>query len=290
MQLVRFAITNDESESGTQNVESWGIMTADGIRDFGSLLRTCPTMLDLISDWESLSDQLDSLMADAPLLPIDTPLLSPVPECGNVICIGLNYRDHAIETGAEIPTEPVVFSKLKGTLCAHGDDVPLPAVSHEVDFEAELVVVIGKTAQNVPREKAAEHIFGYMCGHDVSARDWQKGRPGGQWLLGKSFPHFAPVGPCIVPSQFVANPHELNVRLRLNGELMQDSSTKQLIFNTSELIAHLSQCTILRPGDLIFTGTPPGVGAARTPPVFLKSGDVCEVEVEGLGVLRNRFV
>jgi 2-keto-4-pentenoate hydratase/2-oxohepta-3-ene-1,7-dioic acid hydratase in catechol pathway len=218
------------------------------------------------------------------------PLLSPVPENGKTICIGLNYRDHAIETGAEIPTEPVVFSKLQGTLCGPGTPIPLPAVSHQVDYEAELVLVIGRTAQSVSEETADEYIFGYMCGHDVSARDWQKGRPGGQWLLGKSFPQFAPVGPWLVTKEQVKDACNLKIQMRINDEVMQDSNTQQLIFKPQQLISYLSRCCILQAGDLIFTGTPPGVGAARKPPRFLRAGDICEVEIEGLGVLRNPVV
>jgi 2-keto-4-pentenoate hydratase/2-oxohepta-3-ene-1,7-dioic acid hydratase in catechol pathway len=204
-----------------------------------------------------------------------------------VICIGLNYRDHAIETGAEIPGEPVVFSKFNTTLVGHGDSIRLPAVSSEVDYEAELVVVIGKKAKHVPAAAAMDYVFGYTCGHDVSARDWQKGRPGGQWLLGKTFDTFAPTGPCIVPVSEVSDPANLRVRMHLNGEVVQDSTTAQLIFDIPSLIEHLTKIVTLLPGDLIFTGTPPGVGAARNPPVFLKPGDDCKVEIEGIGTLAN---
>ncbi len=214
-------------------------------------------------------------------------LLTPVPPPEKLICIGLNYRDHAIETGAEIPTEPVVFSKFNSTLIGHGDTIRLPKVSQEVDYEAELVVVIGRTAKHVSEADAMEHVFGYSCGHDVSARDWQKGRPGGQWLLGKTFDTFAPVGPCVVTTQELPDPSNLRVRMHLNGEVVQDSTTAQLIFDIPSLIAHLSKIVTLKPGDLIFTGTPPGVGAARTPPLFLKPGDQCTVEIEGIGKLTN---
>lgn len=282
MQLIRFL--------NAEGNETWGLNTSEGYVDCGALMKTCPTMLDAIQEWDAIRGQIDELSAKAPKANPNTRLLSPVPEIGNTICIGLNYRDHAIETGAEIPTEPVVFSKLKGALCGQDDEVPLPTVSSKVDFEAELVIVIGSRTANVSLEESEDSIFGYMCGHDVSARDWQKGRPGGQWLLGKSFPHFGPVGPFLVPKEFVDAPCDLNISLRINGETFQDSNTKQLIFKPLELVSHLSQCTILQPGDMIFTGTPPGVGAARTPPRFLRSGDVCEVEIQGLGVLRNRFV
>ncbi len=285
MKLVRFQLNGEES------AESWGVCQGETISDLGNLLKTCPTLLDAIHEWDQLAAKLESIIEDAPKLPRDdVKLLSPLPEQGKTICIGLNYRDHALETGADIPTEPVVFNKLQGTLCGPGDEIPLPAVSQQVDYEAELVMVIGKSAWNVSEAEAESYIFGYMCGHDVSARDWQKGRPGGQWLLGKSFPHFAPTGPYLVPKAFVADPCNLRVQMRINGETLQDSNTKQLIFNPSELIAYLSQCCVLQPGDLIFTGTPPGVGMARTPPRFLQPGDQCEVEIEGLGILKNPVV
>jgi 2-keto-4-pentenoate hydratase/2-oxohepta-3-ene-1,7-dioic acid hydratase in catechol pathway len=214
-------------------------------------------------------------------------LLPPVPPPEKIICIGLNYRDHAIETGAEIPTEPVVFSKFNSTLIGHGDSIRLPAVAHEVDYEAELVVIIGRTAKHVSEDRAMDYVFGYTCGHDVSARDWQKGRPGGQWLLGKTFDTFAPVGPCVVTTQELPDPTDLRVRMHLNGEVVQDSTTAQLIFDIPSLIAHLTKIVTLKPGDLIFTGTPPGVGAARNPPLFLKPGDRCTVEIDGIGSLSN---
>lgn len=214
-------------------------------------------------------------------------LLPPLPMPEKVICIGLNYRDHAIETGSPIPTEPVVFSKFNTAIVGHGDAIVLPAVASEVDYEAELVVVIGKTTKHVTAADAMDHVFGYTCGHDVSARDWQKGRPGGQWLLGKSFDTFAPIGPCLVTADELTDPSDVRVRMMLNGETVQDSTTAQLIFDIPTLIAHLSTIMTLKAGDVIFTGTPPGVGAARKPPMFLKPGDVCEVAIDGIGVLKN---
>lgn len=213
--------------------------------------------------------------------------LPPIPAPGKIICIGLNYRDHALETGKDIPSEPVCFGKFGNTVIGDGDTIRLPAVCQKVDYEAELVVVIGKTASRVSADNARQHVAGYMNGHDVSARDWQGGRPGGQWLLGKSPDTFAPIGPYIVTADEVPDPENLRVQLRLNGETMQDGNTKEFIFGINAVIAHLSQLITLQPGDIIFTGTPPGVGMARKPPVFLKAGDTVEVEVEGLGVLTN---
>ncbi len=217
-------------------------------------------------------------------------LLPPVPDPQKVICIGLNYADHAREGGVEPPEEPVLFNKFPTALIAHGDPIVLPRESSEVDYEAELVVVIGRGGRHIARERAYEHIAGYCPGHDVSARDWQLRKPGKQWLLGKTFDTFAPYGPALVTRDEAPRPGELRVQFRLNGQTMQDSNTRQFIFPIDELVAYVSQVCTLRPGDLIFTGTPPGVGFARKPPVFLKPGDVAEVEIEGIGVLRNPVV
>jgi len=216
-------------------------------------------------------------------------LLAPVQGPSKVICIGLNYRDHALESNSPIPTEPVVFNKFPQAVVGPEDAVVLPSVAHEVDYEAELVVVIGKAGKRIRKEDAFQHVAGYTVGNDVSARDWQKGRPGGQWLLGKTPDTFAPTGPFLVTADEV-DPHDLKIQLRLNGETMQNSSTRELIFGVDALIAHMSQLFALQPGDLIFTGTPPGVGAARKPPVFIKPGDRMEVEIESLGILSNPVV
>jgi len=220
----------------------------------------------------------------------DVELVTPICDPEKIICIGLNYADHAAESNAEIPAEPVVFNKFPTALRGPNENIELPPQSDSVDYEAELVVVIGKEGKNISEANALDYVAGYMCGHDVSARDWQKHKPQGQWLCGKSFDSFAPTGPYLVTTDEIPDPHNLNIRFRLNGTEMQNSSTSQFIFNVNQLLAYLSQVCTLKPGDLLFTGTPPGVGAARKPRVFLKPGDVAEVEVEGLGVLRNPVV
>ena len=224
--------------------------------------------------------------------PIDVPkrLLPPTPPGEKILCIGLNYRDHAIETGADIPSEPVVFSKFNSSRIGHGDPIVLPRVSHEVDYEAEMVLIIGKAGRHIDPANAFEHLAGITAGHDVSARDWQKGRPGGQWLLGKAFETSAPLGPAWIPLPDANVLSDLPVQMRLNGDLVQDSTTAQLIFGPDELIAHLSQFFTLRPGDLIFTGTPPGVGMAKDPPRYLRPSDLCEVRVGDLPPLANHCV
>lgn len=215
---------------------------------------------------------------------------APLSNPEKLICIGKNYADHAKEMGGEPPDIPVVFSKFASAIIGHQGSVVLPKISNQVDFEAELVVVIGRAGRSIPREEAMNHVFGYTCGNDISARDWQKGRPGGQWLVGKTFDTFAPLGPWIVTADEVGDPHDLEITLRLNGDVMQASNTRHLIFPIDELIAHVSRFCTLVPGDLVFTGTPAGVGAGRTPPVFLKPGDLLEVDIEKIGSLSNAVV
>lgn len=217
-------------------------------------------------------------------------LLPPVPRPEKIICIGLNYADHARETGKEAPSEPVVFNKLQTALRAAGDPIVLPRLSSKVDYEAELVVVIGVRGRHIPKERALDYVAGYTCGNDVSARDWQQHKPGGQWLLGKSFDSFAPLGPELVTADEVGNASNLAIRLSINGRTMQDSRTSQLIFGVPELISYISGICTLAAGDLIYTGTPSGVGVARKPPVYLQPGDTVEVEIEKVGVLRNPVV
>lgn len=223
-------------------------------------------------------------------LPSDIKILAPIPDPQKVICVGLNYADHAKESGVAPPDEPVFFSKFPTAVAAHGDPISLPKVSTQVDYEAELVVVIGKGGKNIPRGEALSHVAGYCPGHDVSARDWQLNKPGKQWLLGKTFDTFAPYGPTLTTPDEAGDPNNLRIALRLNGTTMQDSSTTQLIFKIDELVSYISNVCTLLPGDIIFTGTPPGVGAARKPPVFLKPGDTVEVEIENLGTLSNPCV
>lgn len=217
-------------------------------------------------------------------------LLPPLFDPGKILCIGLNYKDHALETKAEIPFEPVVFSKFSSTITAPEQPIILPRVAKDVDFEAELVVVIGVPGKHISESDALKHVAGYCCGNDVSARDWQKGRPAGQWLLGKTPDTFAPLGPWFVTADEIRDPQNLSIKLRLNGQTMQDGHTSQMIYPIPKLIAHISQLISLETGDIIFTGTPAGVGVARDPKVFLKSGDVVEVEIEKLGVLRNTVI
>jgi len=237
--------------------------------------------------WEPVMRAIEA----GPATPLaSTRLLAPVLDPQKIICVGLNYADHAAETGATTGDEPVIFNKFPTALCGPEAPIELPLESSEVDYEAELVVVIGRRARRITRQQAWEHIAGYACGHDVSARDWQKGKPGKQWLLGKSFDTFAPLGPWLATPDEIPDTGQLPIELRLNGVVMQSSNTNQLIFPIDYLVSYMSHVCTLLPGDLIYTGTPPGVGVARTPPVFLKPGDVAEVSLPGLGTLRNPVI
>jgi 2-keto-4-pentenoate hydratase/2-oxohepta-3-ene-1,7-dioic acid hydratase in catechol pathway len=220
----------------------------------------------------------------------DTRLMAPIHDPQKVICVGLNYRDHAIESKMAIPKEPVLFSKFPSALIGHGEPIVLPSVSTKVDYEAELVIVVGKRGRRIAEANAMEHVAGYSVGHDVSARDWQLEKDGKQWMVGKTFDTFAPMGPTLVTKDEIPDPHRLGIRLRLNGKTMQSSNTEQMIFSVAQLISYISIVVTLEPGDLIFSGTPPGIGHAQTPPVYLKPGDVTEVEIDGLGILRNPAV
>ena len=218
-------------------------------------------------------------------------LLAPL-EPRDILCIGLNYRKHAEEGGQEPPEHPVLFMKNVGAVQNPGDPIVLPRVlrSDSVDYECELAVVIGKTCHNVSRDRALEHVLGYTCGNDISARDWQRNGGGGQWCRGKTFATFCPLGPAIVTTDEIPDPNTLAITTRVNGELMQDWTTSDMIFDVPALIEFLSASTKLLPGTVILTGTPHGVGFARTPPVFLKAGDTVSVEIEKIGCLTNPVV
>ncbi len=264
----------------------------DKIVDLNRTDPTLPaTMIELLRLGPAGIQRARAAAAKGDLLSLDSvKLLAPVPRPEKVICVGLNYADHARETGKELPSEPVIFNKFVTAVSAHGDPIVLPKVSRKVDYEAELVVIVGRGGRHISRETALSHVAGYCCGNDVSARDWQTGKPAGQWLLGKSFDTFAPFGPELVTADEIGDPGNLRVQLRLNGRTMQDSSTSQFIFSVSELIAYVSGVCTLHTGDVLFTGTPSGVGFARKPPVYLQPGDIAEVEIERIGVLRNPIV
>jgi len=217
-----------------------------------------------------------------------TKLLAPVQPTA-IICIGLNYRRHAQETGAKIPEYPVVFFKGINTVLDPGEPILLPTQlkSDEVDYECELAVVIGRAGKNISRQNALDHVLGYTCCNDVSARDWQIKRGGGQWSRGKTFDTFSPLGPVLVTPDEIPNPNDLKIRTVLNDEVMQDWNTNDMIFDVPALIEFLSGSTTLLPGTVILTGTPHGVGMAQKPPRWLRAGDNVTIEIEKIGALHN---
>ena len=214
------------------------------------------------------------------MLPIDRPQ--------KIVCIGLNYSDHAGEQGVPLPERPILFAKWPNTLIGPGEPIVVPAISQKVDYEAELGVVIGRQVKGVSADTALEAVAGYVCVNDVSARDLQFGD--GQWVRGKSPDTFCPVGPRLVPASEIPDPQALRIRAVLNGETMQDSTTANMVFGVAEIVSFVSQAITLEPGDLIATGTPAGVGAFRDPPVFMQAGDEVTIEIEGIGSLTNPVV
>lgn len=234
---------------------------------------------DLYAGLEPTGERIEVRKWLAPLVPV------------NIFCIGLNYRDHAAETGAALPEHPVIFMKPTTSLAHPGDPILLPASclqGPEVDYEAELAVVIGRTAKDVPVASALGHVLGYTCANDISARRWQKHGGGGQWVRGKGFDSFCPLGPVLITTDEIPDPQVLGIRCELNGRLMQEGNTADMIFSVAELISRLSRDTTLLPGTLILTGTPAGVGFTRQPPVFLAPDDRVRVSVEGIGTLENK--
>ncbi len=211
------------------------------------------------------------------MLPIDRP--------SKIVCVGLNYRDHAEEQGAPLPQAPLLFAKWQNTLIGPGEPIVIPPIVTKCDYEAELGVVIGSRVRGASKENALEAVMGYICVNDVSARDLQFAD--GQWTRGKSPDTFCPVGPRLVPRDEIDDPQHLSIRAVLNGTPMQESSTSNMVFGVAELIAYITQTITLEPGDLIATGTPAGVGAFRDPPVFMHPGDEITIEIEGLGSLTN---
>ncbi|RAL08688.1 fumarylacetoacetate hydrolase family protein [Aspergillus homomorphus CBS 101889] len=222
-------------------------------------------------------------------------LLAPLArqDIGTVRCLGLNYEQHAKESNLPLPKYPVLFYKPVTSISGPTDDIPVPVMAQHgegLDYECELVAVIGKEAKDVPESQALDYILGYAVGNDVSHRDWQLKLGGGQWGLGKGFDGWAPFGPGIVSSQIISDPNNLHIATKLNGQTVQSSSTKDMIFSVAKTISFLSQSTTLLPGDLIFTGTPQGVGMGRKPALWLKDGDMVEVSLDGVGSCVNKVV
>ncbi|QEX24622.1 5-carboxymethyl-2-hydroxymuconate isomerase [Hypericibacter adhaerens] len=263
---------------------SWGAAAGTGLVDMGKRLPDLPSLRSALAANAQgrIAAALKGATADLPLS--EARLLPPIPDPEKVICFGNNYREHVLEAGGKIPEHPSLFVRLANTLVGHEAPIIVPRVSSDLDYETELALVIGKPGRHIPAAKAFDHIAGYTCFHDASVRDFQ--------LLhsldaGKNFIGTGPCGPWIVTRDEIPNPGNLTLRTRLNGTLLQNGNTSELIFDIPAMIAYISSFTPLAPGDIIATGTPSGVGFTRKPPIWLKPGDVVEIEVEGIGILRN---
>jgi acylpyruvate hydrolase len=280
LKLLRFRI------NATKAIEI-GILTDLGVFPLNSLLDTpisCMKDLFRIQEWDRLIEH--EIPSNTQLVQKDKiEILAPIARPGKILCVGLNYRDHVLEGGREIPKFPTIFMKASSSVIGQGQPIQRPHASSIVDIEAELAVVIGKTAKNVSANQAYDVIAGYTILNDVSERDYQKRTA--QWTMGKSCDTFAPMGPVIVTKDEIPDPHTLSISSSLNGFEMQSSNSKHLIFTVPFLIEYISAVMTLEPGDVIATGTPGGVGVFRDPPIFLKSGDKVEVKVEGIGSLCN---
>lgn len=266
-----------------------GNATAAGVLTDRGVAKTHATMAALIEQAMNDRSGLKKLAAENVAIPLaSVQILAPIDAPRNVLAIGLNYSDHIAESNMPTPEQQVWFNKQPSCIVGPGVGVEIPKVSFAVDWEAELVVVIGKHCRHVPADKALQVIAGFTCGNDVSVRDWQWKTP--QWMLGKSFDTHGPIGPCIVtPDEWdVTRPH--GIRCFVNGERKQNSTIDKLVFNVFQQIEHLTQAMTLAPGDIIFTGTPGGVGGAMKPPQFLKAGDTVRIEIDGIGSLENPVV
>ncbi len=257
-----------------------------GIRDVSGLVADYGPETVSPSLWDTLRA---TDVAQLPKAPVDARLGPVVSRVGHFLAIGLNFADHAAETGAAIPTEPVVFSKAPSSLSGPNDDVILPRGSQKLDWEVELAVVIGKRCSYVEEKDALDHVFGYALCNDVSEREYQKER-GGQWIKGKSAPTFGPLGPWLVSPDEIGDVQDLAMFLDVNGARMQTGNTSTMIFTVAEIIAYLSRFMLLEPGDVITTGTPPGVGLGMKPPRFLKTGDTMHLGIDRLGEQRLTVV
>lgn len=266
------------------------LLETNGIFDLSTAGFT--TLLDVIEknsgDFQNLQSLLAEASADTAYSLGTVKVLAPIPKPRKLICVGLNYLDHARETESEIPSVPTIFNKFATSVIAPGENIVLPKVSKSPDYEAEFAFIIGRGGRHISAESWKEHVFGYTIINDVSARDYQRATT--QWLMGKTFDTFAPMGPWIVTADAIPDPHNLDIRLEINGEVLQNSNTRELIFKIPDLIAFLSSVFTLEPGDIVSTGTPAGVGVARKPPRFLRSGDEVVVQIPAIGELRNPVV
>lgn len=283
MKLLTFRRPHSAPEPGVllENGDVVSVMGA-GFADLLSIIQGGDEALAKVHDYLK-NPPLNAIAANSACT-----VLAPIPRPPKIICVGLNYRDHAIESNMEIPSVPTIFNKFHTCVIGPGEKIVLPKKSTKPDYEAEFAVVIGKGGRHIAKDDWQKHVFGYTNLNDVSARDYQLATT--QWLMGKTFDTFAPMGPCIVTADEIADPHNLDISCTINGEVLQNSNTRHLIFQVPDLIEYLSSVFTLEPGDIISTGTPAGVGFARKPPRYLKEGDEVVVSVQGLGDLRNPVV
>ncbi|XP_068746129.1 oxaloacetate tautomerase fahd2, mitochondrial-like [Montipora capricornis] len=283
MRLIQFV------EGGKQRV---GVETSDG----GDVVDVCAGDNSIPTDMRSFLEGGEEMINKAQgvvnngqhvLKRADIRLKAPIYNPNKIICIGMNYVDHCTEQNYPLPKEPILFSKFNNAIADPGAPIIYPDETEQLDFEVELAFIIGKTGKKIKESEAMEYVAGYTVVHDVSARDWQLKKNGGQWLIGKTFDSFCPIGPAIVTKDSLSDPHKLGIRCRVNGETMQNSSTENLVFKTEALVSFISRFVTLTPGDVVITGTPPGVGCFRKPPFYLKRGDVVECEIDEIGCISN---
>ncbi|XP_055699577.1 fumarylacetoacetate hydrolase domain-containing protein 2 [Phlebotomus papatasi] len=275
---------------GKEDTTRLGVLSEDG-KKITSLSSYGNDMIEFLKkdvDLGEISKKVSGLPSEE--MTGDVTLLSPVSNPEKIVCIGLNYRGHCEEQNLTPPVRPMFFSKFASTLVGPTGSVIAHEISTQIDWEVELAVVIGKTAKKVPREKAYDYVFGYCVAQDISARDWQKVLNNKQFLIGKSMDTFCPLGPAIVHKSLVPDPHNLKIRCSINGVQKQSGNTNELIFRIDDIINRLTQSITLRPGDVILTGTPGGVGMFRDPPEYLKPGDVIDSEIEILGKMTNPII
>ncbi|MFW5834009.1 MAG: fumarylacetoacetate hydrolase family protein [Pseudomonadota bacterium] len=268
-----------------------GVLLEGGVVPLDAIVADAPAdMIGVIEAGDALLDQVRAGLGGATPLPLaEVALLPPIPRPGKILCLGLNYVEHAKEGGHEVPDYPAIFMRTTSSLVAPGAPVVRPKVSEKLDYEAELTLVIGQHSRNVAEAEALEVVFGYTLLNDVSVRDYQ--RKTTQWTMGKNFDGTGPMGPAIVTrDELPAGADGLGIRTRLNGQTVQDANTSMMVFKVPRIVAIVSEVMTLEPGDVIATGTPSGVAHARKPPLWMKPGDVIEVEVDGIGTLRNPIV
>lgn len=285
MQFVRYSAQGGPGQAG--------LLFRDRVVPLAAVVPDAPTdSCAIIAAWDSIAPRLAGAAASPAAVPLaSVRLLAPIDRPEKIMAIGLNYADHIAESagaGVVTPKDQVWFAKMPSSLNGPFDDVQHPKVTEKLDYEVELVAVIGKGGRHISRADAPAHVFGYAVGNDVSVRDWQLRTH--QWVLGKSFDTHAVIGPAIVTADEAGDPHGRGIRCYVNGELRQNSNTRYLVFNIWDQIAELSQAMTLKPGDIIYTGTPGGVGMAMKPPRFLRPGDVMRCEIDGLGAIENRVV